>query len=177
MKKTLFLLFALSISLWAFAQADLCEESDPFCTSDTYVFPAGTSGNSAQPGPNYGCLSTTPNPAWYHMKIGVPGDIEITMYSEPAYDIDFICWGPFSDPVLPCEGQLTAFKTVDCSYAGGTAPEICNIPNGLEGEYYILLITNFSQQECDIIFEKTGGSGETDCGIVPPQSATMVLCA
>ena len=37
------------------------------------------------------------------------------------------------------------------------------------GEYYILLITNYSRQPCTISFTKTenSGPGTTDCGILP----------
>ena len=35
------------------------------------------------------------------------------------------------------------------------------------GEYYILMITNYSQAPCTISFTKTEGTGETDCGILP----------
>ena len=131
------------------------------------VFPAGVNAGTAEAGPDYGCLGSEPNPAWYHMLISDPGDLIIEMSSTPAKDIDFICWGPFTDPDTPCSGQLTASKTVDCSYAYGSDPEICNIPNTSTGQYYILLITNYSNDPCSISFSKIGGTGETDCNIVP----------
>ncbi len=168
MQKSIVLVGFFFLFKIGFGQADLCEKSEPFCTNDTYVFPAGVNSGSGQVGPDYGCLNSTPNPAWYHMRIEVAGDLEITMFSEPARDIDFICWGPFENPVLACEGLLTADKIVDCSYSANST-EICVIPNAQVDEYYILLITNYSNQPCEISFEMTGGTGETDCGIVPPQ--------
>jgi len=146
---------------------DSCHKSFPFCTGTTYNFPAGVNSGTGQAGPAYGCLSTRPNPAWYHMKIGTSGNIVITMQSNPLRDIDFICWGPFTHPVEPCVAQLTANKIVSCSYSTA-ATEICTIPNAVTGEYYILLITNFSNQPCNISFSQTGGTGTTDCTIVPP---------
>ena len=162
----LFVLFTL-FTVTVYSQANLCEISDPFCTSDIYTFPAST-GGEAQSGPDYGCLSTQPNPAWYHMKIADAGNIDIEMSSDPPKDIDFICWGPFTDPFSPCTALLVEDAIIDCSYDGGTGAETCNIPNGQTGEYYILLITNYSDDPCDITFQKVGGTGETDCGIVPP---------
>jgi hypothetical protein len=53
---------------------DSCHKSFPFCTNTIYTFPAGVN-TSAQVGPNYNCLSTRPNPAWYHLKILDPGPI------------------------------------------------------------------------------------------------------
>jgi len=157
----------INITMNASAQSGYCNISEPFCTNDVMVFPAGVDTGDAEEGPSYGCLLTQHNPAWYHMLIETPGDIILEISSTPLKDIDFICWGPFSDPHSPCNGQLTSSKEVDCSYAGGTAPEICNIPNTQVGEYYILLLTNYSNDPCSITFSKTGGTGETDCGIVP----------
>ncbi len=168
MKKVAFLLtLIILISNNIFGQAGTCEISDPFCTSSIYTFPAGVNTGTAQSGPNYGCLVTQPNPAWYHMKIAVAGNINIYMSTVPLKDIDFICWGPFTDPYDPCASSLTNNMIVDCSYSPNPT-ENCYIPNGQVEEYYILLITNYSNQACDITFQKTSGSGETDCTIVPP---------
>ena len=82
-----FILYSVVIS----GQGNFCVDSEPFCTSDQYVFPAGVDAGNAEPGPYYDCLGGQPNPAWYHMKIGVPGDIDIFIYSTPLRDIDFIC--------------------------------------------------------------------------------------
>ncbi|MGE4541293.1 MAG: immunoglobulin domain-containing protein, partial [Bacteroidales bacterium] len=148
-------------------RGNFCAESDPFCTGEIYSFPAGVDNGSAEPGPDYGCLYTQPNPVWYHMKILVQGDIEITMSSSPEEDIDFICWGPFTDPYSACPNGLTENKIVDCSFSTSDI-EVCDLTNTLQGEYYILLITNWSNEACDITFQKTAGNGETDCSIVPP---------
>lgn len=150
-------------------QNNLCANADPFCTDNgLYQFPAGVNAGSGEPGPNYACLNTTPNPAWYYMRIGNPGNINIYMYSTPSEDIDFCCWGPFDDPVSPCPDGLTINKKVSCSYSGNPT-ETCVIPSSAQtGEYYILVITNYSNHPCDITFSKTGGSGTTDCGIMPP---------
>lgn len=160
------LFISLIIVIRVQGQGLMCESSEPFCTGTIYNFPAGTTG-TAQPGANYGCLQTQPAPAWYHMLIDNPGSITIYMYSTPLVDIDFICWGPFSDPYSPCVTGLTAATIVDCSYSPNPT-EYCDIPNGQTGQYYILLITNFSQQPCNITFSQTAGNGSTDCTILPP---------
>lgn len=146
---------------------DSCRNSLPFCTDLIYNFPAGVNSGSGEDGPYYQCLGSTPNPAWYHMKIAIAGSLTIKMFSTPSRDIDFILWGPFDDPASPCVAQLTANKVIDCSYSTA-ATEYCDIANGILGKYYILLITNFSNQPCNITFQKTGGVGATDCTIVPP---------
>ena len=148
---------------------NLCALADPFCTDNgMYEFPAGVNAGSGESGPDYDCLYTTPNPAWYFMRIAEPGSMDIYMYSTPSVDIDFCCWGPFDDPTAPCPNGLTGDKVVSCSYSAQPT-EHCMIPASAQtGEYYILVITNYSNQPCNINFSKVGGNGSTDCGILPP---------
>lgn len=150
-------------------QNNLCANADPFCTDvGIYEFPAGVNAGAGETGPNYNCLSTRPNPAWYYMKMANPGGMTIYMYSTPSEDIDFCCWGPFDDPITPCPNGLTAAKVVSCSYAPDHT-ENCIIPSSAQtGQYYILVITNFSNNQCNITFSKTAGTGTTDCSIMPP---------
>jgi PKD repeat protein len=164
--------FALSLMMDVYAksrQNNHCNTADPFCTDvGVYQFPAGVSSGSGESGPDYNCLHSTPNPAWYYMKIANPGGMNITMYSTPTKDIDFCCWGPFDDPVTPCPTGLTGAKVVSCSYSTSST-ENCVIPNNAQtGNYYILIITNYSNQACNITFSKTSGNGTTDCSIMPP---------
>lgn len=148
---------------------NLCENSEPFCTdNDLYIFEAGVNAGSGETGPNYNCLKSQPNPAWYYMRIDHPGGMLIEMGSNPQKDIDYCCWGPFDDPFAPCPNGLTGDKVVSCSYSSNYH-ETCEIPNtATTGEYYILIITNYSNQQCTISFEKTSGEGTTDCSILPP---------
>ncbi len=170
-----------------------CETALPFCTDNgLYQFPAGvnsgspcgpsTSANcgppyscSGTPGQSSNCLSTAPNPAFYYMRIANPGSMTIKIYSEPAYDIDFDCWGPFNSYEEAC-GLLSCSNIVDCSYAAGTNPEYCHINNAQSGEYYILLITNYSDNPCNISFSKTAGTGTTDCSILEPFLTANTPC-
>ena len=154
-----------------------CETSLPFCTNNgLYNFPAGVNAGSAGSGDPYycygedhqgqdNCLSTSPNPAFYFMRIDEPGNLDIYMYSTPSHDIDFDCWGPFDDITTACD-QLACSNMVDCSY-DPAATEHCHINNAQTGQYYVLLITNFSNQTCNINFENQG-TGTTDCSILPP---------
>ena len=153
----------------------LCADAYPFCTDEgMYEFPAGVNAGSGEPGPDYDCLITTPNPAWYYMKMADPGDMDIYMYSTPSVDIDFCCWGPFADPISPCPNGLTSDKVVSCSYSAQPT-EHCMIPASAQtGEYYILVITNYSNQTCNINFSKVAGSGSTDCTIIPPAIVDVI---
>ena len=152
----------------AAAQNNLCSSALPFCTDNgLYEFPAGVNAGTGEPGPYYACLGTRPNPAWYYMRILDPGDMDIYMYSTPQVDIDFCCWGPFDDPAEPCPMGLTRQMVVSCSYSTNWN-ETCRITDAQEGEYYILLITNYSNRTCNIHFSKTAGEASTDCNILPP---------
>ena len=110
-------------------QNNTCANADPFCTDNgMYQFPAGVNAGSGESGPYYDCLYSTPNPAWYYMRILNPGSIDIYMYSTPDYTLsqrfDFQqsgqlqllhqCYGALHDSLqfadgrvlYPCDHQL-----------------------------------------------------------------------
>jgi len=140
-----------------------CGTAQPFCTGTNYTFPASTNTGSPT-GANFGCLGTQPNPAFYFMEIDNPGNITLSLSSAPANDIDFICWGPFTNPATMCN-QLTAANIEDCSYSW-LSTETCQINGASIGDYYVLLITNYSNNPCNINFSQTGGSATTNCCIL-----------
>ena len=153
---------ALFSSVFMYSQSSDCSTSEGFCTGTNYTFPASTN-TTAPVGPDYGCLGSQPNPAFYFLQIDQPGNLTITMQSTPLVDIDFICWGPFTDPSTMCD-SLTGAYIEDCSYSTA-AIENCDITNAVTGEYYILLITNYSNLNCNIDFSQTAGNGTTNCCI------------
>ena len=164
--KSLTILFMLFLNCITHAQPNsLCANAEPFCTEDTVTFPAAVGQPNAQVGPDYGCLGGQPNPTWFSMQIGFSGAISISMGS--TNDIDFICWGPFSNLSGACN-SLTAGNTVDCSFSGSNT-ETCVIANAQAGEIYLLLITNWSGQVQDISFNQNNanapGAGQTNCPI------------
>lgn len=169
------------LSLNGYSQANnLCSTPSPFCTGGggQYTFPAGVNAGSAQTGPNYGCLYSQPNPAWYFMQIANPGSITIDISSTPYNDIDFICYGPFNSLNGVCTAQLSAANTVDCSYSASGYEQV-NINNAQTGQFYMVLVTNFSNQACNINFNlNAGGStGTTNCGIIAgPVSNNGPIC-
>jgi hypothetical protein len=160
MKKLLLLFITIFSCIFMYSQSSDCLNAQPFCTSTPIGFPASTN-TTAPIGPDYGCLGSQPNPAFYFLQIDQSGTLSITMQSTPLVDIDFICWGPFTDPSTMCD-NLTATYIEDCSYSPAST-EICDIANAVSGEYYILLITNFSNVACNIDFSLTGGTGTTSC--------------
>lgn len=176
-----------------------CNTSYQFCTGAIYNYPAGIN-TTAESGPDYGCLYTQPNPAWFYLEIAQPGDVALSIYSNPQRDLDFICYGPFLNPNNPCSsGVLTnggntsshwsstdphpanmggypSGNTVDCSY-NSSWQEWCYIPNAQSGEYYIIMITNYSNQPCNVIFHQTNagqpGAAVTVCGYAANVEGTV----
>ncbi len=172
-----------------------CVDSDPFCTSDLIQFQAATTSQTADDleGAYFddGCIGSSYNPSWYHMRINTPGQFIIHMEGRDPdngteRDIDFCMWGPFDDPTAPCVSQLTTSKIIDCNYSAHYSEDIylgypenehyhqadhgtVNYHMPETGEYYIAMICNFSRQPCVITFTKAenSGPGTTDCGILP----------
>lgn len=196
-------LYVFSLLVFLFTQSNLllsqtpnglCITSQQFCTGTTYNFPAGVNTGNGEAGPDYGCLGTQPNPVWYYIQVAESGNIELEMQSLPQNDIDFVCWGPFTSTSDPCNGLLTSNgnvvthegpgpsptfpsgNTIDCSYSVAFQ-EYCYIPNAIAGQYYIVMITNFSNQVCNIIFTQSNstqvGAGTTICGYAADVTGTV----
>lgn len=151
-----------------------CANAQPFCAGGTSggSFPATVNGPAAESGPNYGCLGTQPNPAWYFLQISQSGNLDILIAGSANQDVDFICWGPFNSLAGICN-SLTASSIVDCSYSSSPT-ETLNIVGAIAGQYYMVLITNYANVTQNILFTQTAGTGSTNCGIV---SSNTMICA
>lgn len=136
------------------------------CADENTTYPLAVNSGSGIPGIDYGCLASTPSPAWFHFKIKNSGNIELELAPEPVIDIDFICWGPFNSPNIVAE-QLTNDKIKGCSFSP-ESNEICNINNTLEDEYYILLVTNYENIPSNLIIIQSAGTGSLECNITVP---------
>jgi len=171
--KKIYLLLLCLITLSGFSQTT-CSTSAAFCANNSTgtTFPAGVSNGSAAPGPDYGCLFTQPNPAWYFFQVAQNGAVIIGIGGTGGGDVDFICWGPFTSPTGNC-GNLTAANTVDCSYSS-SATETCTINNAIAGQYYVLLLTNYSNNPQNINFNQVGGSGSTNCSLIAPVTSATI---
>ncbi len=181
--------FILVLSaLNAFSQGASCGEADPICSNNTSVsFTAGV--NSGSFGTSVGCLGSTPNPAWYVLKVGQSGRINIHMATTPSRDLDFACWGPFASATEGC-GQLNLTggtshgpdagpnpsdlggypigNLIDCSFTAQSI-EYVHIANAVAGQWYVLLVTNYSNQPCQINLNSDPSStGTTNCAIISP---------
>jgi subtilisin-like proprotein convertase family protein len=145
-----------------------CATADAFCAGNNYNYCNTINQPSLGSAGIYGCLGSTPNPAFYYMNVANTGPIDITITQENAagtpLDVDFVIWGPFASQSVMCTG-LTAANIVDCSYSAA-ATEIVNIPNATSGQWYMLLITNYSNQPGVVNFAQTAGTGTTNCNLI-----------
>lgn len=185
MKKYLLLLLLAFLSIpAAFAQSPTCDAQTQFCGDVTLPpFPNSTGAGSAGPGEaaSYGCLFTYPNPAWFYTQVNQGGSITFTISQVNAagngIDVDFIAWGPFDGPPPICgPASLNPGTQVGCSYSP-IAVETFTIANAIPGKYYVLLLTNFSNQPGTITFDQTGGTGTLNCfGCEFDPIADFTLC-
>lgn len=164
-----------------------CEDALPFCSNEEqFIFYpnvdagdlCGTSSCNApyycsdltfeHNGFDYHGLVFAPDPAFYFMQVGQSGNLDIHIVGITSdgddLDVDFVCWGPFSSIHDIC--NLSCSNMVDASYSA-SSDEHCYINNAQAGQYYTLLLTNYSDEEGHYTFTTTG-SGATNCDIMPP---------
>src|SRR6187551_8424 len=135
MKKLVLLILVAFFTGQLFSQST-CASSAAFCAGQSgTTFPAGVNNGSAAAGPDYGCLGSEPNPAWYYLQISQSGNLDILIQGNANQDVDFICWGPYTSLAGICN-SLTASYIVDCSYSSSPT-ETCNIVNAIAGEFYM----------------------------------------
>ena len=155
--------------------AEECLDAMPFCSDDGLIFENTSDGTTAPDGIDYECLGSQPNPSWFFLEIATAGDLDLeivqnTQFDENgnpignALDVDFIAWGPFTDPTEACT-DLNPATSVDCSFSAA-AVENFTIPNAQVGEVYIVLITNFNGSPGFISLGQTDGDGSTNCDIL-----------
>jgi uncharacterized repeat protein (TIGR01451 family) len=153
-------------------QNNVCENALSLCGSLGVPF-SNTINSTEAPltsAATYGCLATRPNPAWFYMPVSTGGNLSFSITQTSAngnpVDVDFISWGPFSNSDVCGPANLNAANQVGCSYSTA-AMENFSIPNTQSGQYYILMVTNFSNQAGTIVINQTNagqpGSGTLNC--------------
>ncbi|WP_452228239.1 MULTISPECIES: T9SS type B sorting domain-containing protein [unclassified Lacinutrix] len=174
MRVLLVLLFLFSSSLVSGqlnGGASSCVTAEPICSSTDLSFLNTSDYSTAELGPDYGCLTTQPNPAWFFLQIGISGEIYLTIQQTndllgvPNLDVDFILYGPFVDTTEACNSGLTSSNIIDCSYSPNGVENVF-ITNAVSGEFYMLLVTNFSGESGVISINQNSGDGTTNCAIL-----------
>lgn len=164
-----------------------CQMADPFCSDEGLFFENNHENGPGQtpddmPDLDYGCLFSQPNPSWYFMQIGEPGDatlhiVQNTEFDEDGnpigtpLDVDFIAWGPFSSMEEACSNLTVENQVADnymgdgCSYSAAPEEDF-GIVGAETGDIYVLLITNYNGSAGYIQVQQTDGDASTDCSIV-----------
>ncbi len=178
----------LTTSFSVFSQGTSPDTAEAACGSSTgsgLTYESPTSVGSGGSGlPNLGdidCCSTTPNAGWFYFQIAETGPLNFLLTqgdNAPNYnnnDVDFVLWGPFTNLTgnvlydYPDGNTGVPNNVVDCSYSPSPV-ENFSINATNVGDYYILLITNFSDDPGFITLSQTNltnpSAGATNCDIV-----------
>ncbi|MFG6686463.1 T9SS type B sorting domain-containing protein [Mariniflexile sp. HNIBRBA6329] len=169
----LVLIYTLSFSMGYCQQGNgkFCLDAEPLCGSNQFSYPNTSGFNLAENVPDYSCLVLQLNPSWFYLQIAQEGDIELkieqstTAAGFPDLDVDFIIYGPFTEPTSACVQDLTTSNIVDCSYKLDVV-EYAKLTNTKAGEYYLLLITNFSRKPGFITVTQISGAATTNCELL-----------
>jgi gliding motility-associated-like protein len=159
---------------------DLCISTPSTCSNSSTV--CNTSYTNTTGVANLGqigCLFTSPNPRYFTIQVISTGPINYLLTqgttattTPPNLDVDYAAWGPFTSPAQACTvispdpNQPPIAPTAGCSYSAA-ATENWTIPNAQAGQYYVILITNFSDDPGVISLTQTNatqpGAGVTFC--------------
>jgi len=171
----------------------ICDNAENFCSEGGALV---TSNIIGIPDPNpIACLGTAPNPTWNIIQIGQSGliEIEINQFDDTGagLDVDFVIWGPFGSVEQACteiafedcpscpfsNNPDTGFypfgNIVDCSYSAAPVENL-TIDNAQEGEVYMLLVTNFSNDPGTISIEQTN-IGDTSDGTIEAEIDAQIV--
>lgn len=168
------IIFCISASLFfgthqSNAQLDFdvaCRTSLPFCSSADVELPPFMNTTGDLDGLNeVGCLNTTPNPAWYYIRIDQPGELvfEIQQWvdadgdnrldrDEVRLDVDFVAWGPFATSFVNCEEDLD--RGCDIEPDDNARPAEC-VNNIDDPDFYITDADNSTITDCSYAREST----------------------
>lgn len=143
-----------------------CTVQTPICSGSPIVFTANTGSPAAStvnPGNNYSCLFTSPNPSWYYLEIATGGNLVVDITA--GSDVDFAIWGPFASQSAGSAACNTYGVPLDCSYSTAAVEQV-NVNGVVAGQVYVLLVTNYANTVQNITVSNAGGTATTNCAIV-----------
>ncbi len=145
-----------------------CAVPDPICSGSPIVFTAqanNTQADVVDPGNDYGCLFSQPNPSWYYLEISAGGNLVIDVTA--GSDVDFAIWGPYPDVTTAVANCGSYPAPVDCSFSFTNIEQV-SVTGVVAGEVYVLLVTNYANTVQAITVQDAGtNTATTDCSIVP----------
>jgi len=152
-----------------------CEYANPICTSLNTPIENIHSNMDAEVGNDYGCLGFyAKNPKWFSIPVTTNGTINLKIeqnsninFTGSPINVGYIIYGPFSDASTPCNTLFEYADIVNCGASLG-AIKFPTITNAQAGQYYLMMVSNISNQfgnEAGYfkITELPTSIGEIDC--------------
>ncbi len=145
-----------------------CAIPDPICSGSPVTFTAqanNTQADEVDPGNDYDCLFSQPNPSWYYLEIATSGNLVIDITA--GSDVDYAIWGPFTDLTNAVANCNSYAVPNDCSFSASPIEQA--VVNGVTaGQVYVLLVTNYANTVQTItVTDAPSNTATTDCSIVP----------
>ena len=143
----------------------------PVCVGSSLTFVAQTNAENADitnPGHDYGDVAFSPNPAWFYFKVDTGGVLELEQTNSNNVDVDGVLWGPFdSVSDLVRDGVSSSYGTsllIDSDYEASADFNFSVTADA--GEFYVLLISNYSESATDISLNSGASTvATTDCAV------------
>jgi gliding motility-associated-like protein len=202
---TSILFLGISFAVYSQSGGATCQTANPFCSDDpTYSFPAGVGSGSAgsnvgclysTPNPAWYYMQVgEPGRINLYMWTVPQKDIDFIAWGpftaatfeqlmaqnvcnqlSHAYNSSHAISGNVDDFANTTNlGGYPAGNQIDCSYSA-SHHEMLHIPNAQTGQWYILLITNYSNQATQINFNSHATStGSSNCAILRPFNGDTV---
>ncbi|MCW3085141.1 MAG: hypothetical protein JWP12_2507 [Bacteroidetes bacterium] len=159
MKKIYFLFILLLATIAQNTNAqNSCSTAYQLVTGTTYAGSLVDSMPNTDTTNDYGCLTSTANATWFYFKVCTAGDFNFLINTgSSGSDIDFVAWGPLASETT-CGMDST--QIVGCSIST-SGSEVINITGTTSGQYYKIMMTNYSNTINTYTISQTGGSGSS----------------
>lgn len=130
-----------------------CEFANPICTSLNTPIENIHSNMDAKLGNDYGCLGFyAKNPKWFSIPVTTNGTINLKIeqnsninFTGSPINVGYIIYGPFNDSSTPCNTLFEYTDIVNCGASLGNV-KFPTIANAQAGQYYIMMVSNISNQ-------------------------------
>ncbi|MFT5885752.1 MAG: hypothetical protein ACI9IP_002214 [Arcticibacterium sp.] len=104
---------------------------------------------------NPGCLLSYNNSKWFLVKVLSGDTLNFNFQNSKNYDIDAAVWGPIAGADLDSTCHATSNFPASCDYSANQPKLSLYQPDS--GSYYILAITNYSNDSTDILLSQPEG--------------------